>query len=147
MTLDHLLQGLAASLNLDTLQPETDGSYQLVVDGRLNLRIIPEGARRCLLTGTIAHFDADEESSVRALLLENMGRIGDGRHVLAFDAAEREVILFHRLRIDDLDTDAFAYSIEVFLDRLEAWVGVANQHENPFHPREDMAMPVAMLFP
>lgn len=137
-----LIQGLSHEVGLGTLAPDDTGTYSMVFDGHLELRLLPEGRTRVLLhavVGTLPNEPDQAEELLKNMLSKHLGHAKTADEVLSLDEDGKTLVLFRRLETGDQDQEAFNDAVERFVNAQEQLV--ASKPEKPLRP------PPAMLFP
>lgn len=143
----NLVNQLAKALDIPKLDADEEGNYELVFDGKYNVKIGQISSKFCSLESTIARLGSSEsenQATLAQLLKMNVLQLPNCQTRLTVDESGKEVVLFEQAKVAELSFDEFHDRIENFVNRVEWWS--INQDDRGTRDFA-AAMPVTMLRP
>lgn len=121
MNISDAITELGRLLGQQDLTLSDAGTCRLTFDGRLpvDIEALPDG-RTLHLSSVVSVLDLESEQSLRALLSAN--RLGTGTGGASFSLSpDAEILLEHRLDMEQFDLTAFANAMETFVNYVDGW--------------------------
>lgn len=126
MTADELMSSLLQRLGVIDLEPEEPGRWRIVFDGDLAVDFQIQLGKRIRLETVLGPLPEDEyraEHVLRATLNRNLTLLGGVARNVLFLHADRPILSIGRTEIaENSDEEAFAASVEDFVNAAEEWL-------------------------
>ena len=129
MALADLIAGLCEYLRIEPLEPDANGTYEIVFDDGLDVEILPLTETQLLVRANIAEVPEDKnqrEEFFRTHLQHNLLQL-QGQHCsLSLDGEAGVIWLQQMARADRVDVRAFCEMLNAFVNTLEWWRNLEN---------------------
>ena len=124
--LSNLITSLCEFLSVDGIESDSDGVFDIVFDGGLNVSFAALSRSQVLIRSELATLpvDADERETVlRDYLQANMLLLKDQQNSLSLDTEAGKIWLYRIVLADRISVHDFSELLSVFVVTLEWWQG------------------------
>ena len=123
MQITELISALCQHLQLDSLEPNEEGVYELTFDDGLDIEIL-SFHNNLLLRSSVGDFPEDtgqQEDFLRRLLNRSLPRLKDQYASLSIDEQQQRVWVYHSRPLNSLDIHRFCELVEQFVNAVAWW--------------------------